>query len=96
MLRATDRDAKKVYAITAAGKTELEAHREEVKLFYERCEDASGGHDADLREVMHRVRRVLHAFRRAARRGQLTPAVVAQVRATLDGVAAKLEALIDD
>jgi hypothetical protein len=45
---------------------------------------------------MDRVRRLLRAFRRTARRGQLTAARMAKVRTILDEAVAKLEALVDE
>lgn len=95
-VRVTERDGKKVYAITAAGTRELEAHREDVDSFYEQSEDVWEDHGDALRDVMDRVRRLLRAFRRTARRGRLTPARVARVRAILDEAVVKLEALVDE
>lgn len=94
-VRVTERDGKKVYAITAAGTRELEAHRDEVAEFYARSDDQRDDQADDVFEVMQRVRRLIRAFRRAARRGRLSPAVIAQVRATLDQTVARLEALVD-
>jgi len=95
-VRVSDREDKKVYAITAAGTRELEEHRDEVASFYEQSEDVWDGHSETLRDVMDRVRRLLRAFRRTARRGQLTPARVTKIRAILDEAVVKLEALVDE
>ena len=95
-VRVTERDDKKVYAITAAGTRDLEAHREDVESFYEQSEDVWEDHADALRDVMDRVRRLFRAFRRTARRGRLTPARLAKVRTILDEAVAKLEALLDE
>jgi DNA-binding PadR family transcriptional regulator len=95
-VRASERDDKKVYAITAAGTRELDAHKDDVASFYEQSEDVWDGHAEALHDVMDRVRRLLRAFRRAARRGKLTRQSVAKVRTILDDAVAKLEALGDE
>ena len=95
-VKVSERDGKKVYAITAAGTRELEDHRAEVTSFYEQSEDVWEDHGDALRDVMDRVRRLLRAFRRTARRGRLTQQRLARVRAILDEAVAKLEALVDE
>jgi DNA phosphorothioation-dependent restriction protein DptG len=95
-VKVTEREDKKVYSITAAGQRELEEHREDVESFYEQSEDVWTDHGDSLREVMDRVRRLLRAFRRAARRGRLTPTRLSRVRGILDEAVNKLEALLDE
>jgi DNA-binding PadR family transcriptional regulator len=95
-VKVSERDGKKTYAITAAGTRELEEHREDVESFYEQSEDVWSDHGDALREVMDRVRRLLRAFRRAARRGRLTPARLSRVRGILDEAVTKLETLLEE
>jgi DNA-binding PadR family transcriptional regulator len=95
-VKVTEREDKRVYSITAAGLRELEEHREDVESFYEQSEDVWIDHGEALREVMDRVRRLLRAFRRAARRGRLTPTRLQRVRGILDEAVNKLEALLDE
>jgi DNA-binding PadR family transcriptional regulator len=95
-VRVSDRDDKKVYAITAAGTRELEEHRDEVTSFYEQSEDVWGDHADALRDVMDRVRLLLRSFRRAVRRGRLNQARLSRVKAILDEAVAKLEALFNE
>jgi len=95
-VRASERDDKKIYAITAAGTRELEEHRDEVASFYEQSEDVWEDHADAVRDVADRVRRLVRAFRRTVRRGRLTPARMARVRAILDEAVTKLEALVDE
>ena len=95
-VRVSERDGKKVHAITAAGTRELEDHRDEVESFYEQSEDVWGDHQDALRDVMDRVRRLLRAFRRAARRGRLNQARLSRVKTILDEAVTKLETLFDE
>jgi DNA-binding PadR family transcriptional regulator len=95
-VRVTEKDDKKVYAITAAGAKDLEEHREEVSSFYDHAEDVSDDHQADeLYELSQIVRRLLRTFRRAARRGRLTASTMAKVRSLLEDTARQLEGLVE-
>ena len=94
-VRATERDAKKIYAITPAGTRDLEEHKDDVAAFYEQSEDVWDDHADAAQDVAERVRRLARAFRRAARRGRLTRQNVAKIRAILDDAIAKLEELVD-
>ena len=53
-------------------------------------------HADDLRDMMRRIRGLLHAYRRAARRGRLSPQVKAKMQTILDEAITKIEALADD
>ena len=95
-LRVAEREGKRVYTITAAGTRELEEHRAEVTAFYEE----SGGiwedcpdDPADLGMLVHRL---VRAFRRGARRGNLTREAMVKARTILDEAVGKLEALLDE
>lgn len=94
-VRVAERDDKKVYTITAAGTRDLEEHRDEVKSFYEQsADDVWDDHADQLRDFMHRVRGLLRSFRRAGRRGRLTPEAMAKVRTIFDDAVVKLEAIL--
>ena len=95
-VRVSQRDDKKVYAITAAGTRDLEEHRDDVASFYEQAEDGLDDHGDELFELAHLVRRLLRTFRRSARRGRLTAAKMAKVRTLLEDTAKKLEELLED
>jgi DNA-binding PadR family transcriptional regulator len=95
-VKVTERDDKKVYTITAAGKADLEEHRDEVDAFYERSEDVWEDHAEELRDFMMRIRGLVRAFRRSARRGRLTPKTMSKVRSILDEAIDKLEAAVDE
>ena len=97
-VRVTEREGKRVYAITAAGTADLAEHRDEVAAFYVRSDDARDDehmHD-HMHDLMQRVHRLVRVFRRTARRGRLSASTAQQVRATLDAAIAKLEALLAD
>lgn len=95
-VRVSERDDKKVYAITAAGTRELEAHKEDVENFYEQSDDVWEDYGEALHDVMDRVKRMMRAFRRSMRRGRLTPTRLARVKTILDEAVTKLEALFDE
>lgn len=95
-VKVTDREDRKVYTITTAGKTELDAHRDEVDAFYEQSEDVWDDHADELREFMLRIRGLVRAFRRSARRGRLTPTMMRKVRGILDEAISKLESAADE
>jgi DNA-binding PadR family transcriptional regulator len=91
-VRVVEEEGRKVYAITDLGTRELDANREAVREFYERFEDEPwGGYAEDFGDMMKRVGRLLKAFRRGARRGQMTPDVMAKIREALDEALTKIE-----
>ena len=94
--RVEEKDDRKVYAITAQGKEDLEAHREEVEDFYERSGASSWEEYADeLGDLMRHAGRMFKTFRRAMRRGRLTPSTLKKLRAVLGEALAKIEALVE-
>ena len=95
-VKVSERDGKKVYAITAAGTRDLDEHREDVTAFYEQSEDVWGDHGDALHDVMDRVKTLMRGFARAARRGRLTPSRMAKVRTILDEAVQKLAVLLDE
>ena len=92
-VKTSTRDDKKVYALNAAGLRELDDNRDMVERFYEEADDAVDDPGEELRDLMHRSRRLLRAFRRAARRGLLTTEVRTKLRTTLEGLIEQLESL---
>jgi DNA-binding PadR family transcriptional regulator len=94
--RVEDQDGRKVYAITAKGKSDLEAHRDEVKDFYERSGANSWEEYAEeLGDLMRQAGRMFKMFRRGMRRGRLTSATLKKLRAVLDEAMTKIQELID-
>lgn len=85
-------EGRKAYAITEAGRRDLEANQDAVRDFYDRFEDEPWETYAeDFGELIQRVRRLLKAFRRGSRRGRLSPDVMVKVRQALDEALAKIE-----
>jgi DNA-binding PadR family transcriptional regulator len=94
--RVEERDARKVYAITAEGKRDLADHSDDVREFYDNAGDGSWEDFADeLRDLSRRVGRMFKAIGRSARRGRLTPSMVKKLHAVLDEAVAKIEAIVD-
>lgn len=95
--RVEDRDGKKVYAITAAGKKDLAEHAEDVADFYERSGESGWEDFADeLQDLTKRVARMFKTIGRSARRGRLTPSAMRKLRVVLDEAIAKIEAIVGD
>lgn len=91
----TEESGRKVYAITDAGRTELDAHRNAVTEFYDRFEDDDWGDPAeDLAETMRTFARLARAFRRSAR-AHVAPDVVRNIREALEEAARKIEAALE-
>ena len=95
-VRVTERDDKRVYAITAAGSRELAEHADEVSRFYEDAEGPWDDRADDLFELAHMVKRLLRAFRRSAQRGKLTRETMNKATTILDRAIGELEKLFDD
>jgi len=93
--RVEERDARKVYAITAEGRKDLSEHTSEVRDFYE---DAGEGSWEDLgeelRDLTQRVSRMFKSIGRAARRGRLTASTMRKLRVVLDDAVTKIEDIL--
>src|SRR6185295_5186890 len=95
--RIVEVEAHKSYEITDAGREDLAANREYVDEFYERFRDSSWERYAtDFGDVMKRVSSLMKTFRHAARRGHLTPPMLARVLKILDRAAGEIEELLDE
>jgi DNA-binding PadR family transcriptional regulator len=94
--RVEERDGKKVYAITPAGRKDLAEHADDVAEFYERSGESSWEDFAeDLSDLTKRVSRMFKTIGRSARRGRLTPSAMRKLRAVLDEAIEKIEAIVD-
>jgi DNA-binding PadR family transcriptional regulator len=97
LLRGTEREGRKIYEITEAGRRELEANRDAVRDFYEQQSDASWEDYADeLGEFTRRLAGLARTVRRAARRGRLSPAAIRELGKILEDTVAKVEKVFDD
>jgi DNA-binding PadR family transcriptional regulator len=96
-VRCVEVEGRKVYEITDAGREDLGANRAYVDEFYERSADSSWErYAADFGDVMRRVASLMKTFRHAARRGRLSPSVLARVLKVLDRAAVEIEELLGD
>lgn len=93
----SEADGRKVYGITDEGRRDLEAHRDDVRDFYDRFDDVSLERQIeDIGDLMRQAARLFRTFRRAARRGQLTPKAQARVRDVLNDAAQRIEAIFEE
>lgn len=93
--KLSQRDDRKIYAITEEGRRDLEAHRDEVNDFYERFDDVAWERQLeDFGDLMRKAARLFKTFRRAARRGQLTSAKQARIHEVLNDAAQRIEAIL--
>jgi DNA-binding PadR family transcriptional regulator len=96
LLVGTEKDGRKTYAITATGRTELEANRETVRDFYDQQDDASWEAYADeLGEFSRRLMGLVKTVHRGARRGRISAKSMRQLRKILDDTIARVEEVLD-
>lgn len=94
--RVEEQEARKVYAITAEGKRDLDEHADDVRDFYDNAGEGSWEDFADeLRDLSKRIARMFKAIGRSTRQGRLTPSTIKKLRAVLDEAVAKIEAIVD-
>ena len=90
--RVVEEEGRKAYAITDAGRQELDANRRSVDDFYDRFgEEPWEAYAEEFEDVMQGVARLMRAFRRGARHGRLTPAAVRSIRLALEEALGKIE-----
>ncbi len=93
----TVEDSRKVYAITEAGRHDLEKHADEVTEFYERFPEESWERYAeDFSDVMRRAARLFRTFKRTARRGGMSRRAQVAIREILDEAVKKIEAVLQE
>ena len=92
LVTGTEKEGRKTYAITAAGRAELEANRETVRDFYDQQDDASWEAYADeLGEFSRRLMGLVKTVHRAARHGRINAKSMRQLRKILDETIARVE-----
>jgi DNA-binding PadR family transcriptional regulator len=95
-LRATDQDGRKTYAITDAGRKELEENRDTVADFYGRHEGAPWEDWTDeLQDFSERLLGLVKTISRAARHGRFNARTVRELRKVLDEAIARVEAVFE-
>jgi DNA-binding PadR family transcriptional regulator len=91
----TAQEGRKVYAITDAGRRDLEEHANEVADFYDRFPEQSWERYAeDFGDVMKRAARLFRTFKRAAHRGGMSRRAQTAIREILDEAVRKIEAVL--
>jgi DNA-binding PadR family transcriptional regulator len=95
--RVVEQDGRKVYAITDAGKQDLETNRATVDEFYARfTEDQPWeAYAEDFAELMKRVGRLMTTFRKGAHRGRMSPATMRAIRLALDEALRKIDDVLN-
>jgi DNA-binding PadR family transcriptional regulator len=95
--RVSEQDGRKTYAITQEGQKDLEAHRDEVKDFYERTDDEGVERQFEaMGDLMRRAALLFKTFRRAAKRGRLSSKTQGEIRAVLDDAVQRIEKILDE
>ena len=95
--RVVEQDGRKVYAITDAGKAELETNRNSVDEFYARfTEDQPWeAYAEDFAELMKRVGKLMMTFRKGAHRGRMSPNTMRAIRLALDEALRKIDDVLN-
>jgi DNA-binding PadR family transcriptional regulator len=95
--RVVEQEGRKVYAITDAGRAELEANRATVDEFYARfAEDQPWeSYAEDFAELMKRVGQLMTTFRKGAHRGRMSPATMRAIRLALDEALRKIDDVLN-
>jgi DNA-binding PadR family transcriptional regulator len=91
--RLVQQESRKVYAITDAGREDLEANRAVVDEFYARFSDEQPwlSYAEDLAELMKRIGKLMVTFKAGAHRGRLSPATMRAIRLALDEALKKID-----
>jgi DNA-binding PadR family transcriptional regulator len=95
--RVVEQEGRKVYAITDAGRTDLDANRAAVEEFYARFgeDEPWESYATDFAELMKRVGKLMRTFHRGAHRGRLSPATMRGIRLALDEALQKIDDLFN-
>jgi DNA-binding PadR family transcriptional regulator len=92
-----EQDGRKIYAITEEGKSDLEAHRDEVSAFYERSDGDRWERQAeDFHEQLHQAARLFKTYKRAARHGGLSLKAQAAIREVIEDAVKRIQQIMDD
>lgn len=95
--RVVEQESRKVYEITAEGRADLEAHREEVADFYERFqEDSWESYVEDFGDIMKRMGRLFKTFRKAGRHGRISAKTMKRIGEIIDGAVRDIETALGE
>jgi len=93
--KLNESEGRKVYAITDEGRSDLEAHRDEIQDFYSRFDDVAWERQIEeFGDLMRQAGRLFKTFKRAARRGQLTPKTQARIREVMSDAVQRIDAIL--
>lgn len=94
-VQAVDVEGRKVYAITDAGRRDLEEHRDEVIEFYDRLhQDSWDAQIEDFGELARLLGHLIKTARRAARRGRLSVSTVGKIREIVGDAIKRIEQVL--
>jgi DNA-binding PadR family transcriptional regulator len=95
LCRAVDRDGKKAYEITDAGRAELEEHKDDVEDAYARFNEASP-HEAarELRELARWLERLMRVVARSVKHGGIAPRKRQQIEEVVRKAASEIEEIL--
>jgi DNA-binding PadR family transcriptional regulator len=97
LVRGSEKEGRKVYEITEAGRRELEANRESVRDFYAQQDEAPWEvYGDELADFSRRLVGLVKTVRRAARHGRLNPTAVRKLRKILDETFARVQEVFDE
>ena len=95
--RVVEQDGRKSYAITDAGKTDLEANRSQVTDFYARfSEESWESYAEDFGELMRFVGRLVRTVKIGMHRGRMSPATIRAIRVALEDALKRVEEALND
>jgi DNA-binding PadR family transcriptional regulator len=93
----SEQEGRKVYAITDEGKTDLQAHRDEVDDFYERSDEGAWErHAEEIGERMRQVAQLFKTFRRATRRGRVSARAQKAIGEVVDDAVKRIQTIIEE
>lgn len=96
LVRSSEKEGRKIYEITDAGRAELEANRDTVRDFYEQQDAGSSEEFADaLGDFSRRLMGLARTVHRAARTGRLNAKAMRQLRKLLDETIARVEEVLE-
>ncbi|MGC4088997.1 MAG: PadR family transcriptional regulator [Polyangiaceae bacterium] len=95
--RVVEQDGRKSYAITDAGKQDLDANRAAVDDFYSRFgEDSFENYAEDFGDLMKFVVRVMKTVKIGMHRGRVSPSTIRAIRQALEEALKKIQAAFDN
>lgn len=92
---AEEKDGKRIFSITEAGRADLDENRDEVEDAYDHLGGDWGGDDWErFMGLFERFPRLFKTLGRAARRRKLGPEQLEAIKAVLDETASRIEAIV--